>query len=274
LEKDRERERKRHQEMKANPEKYAAKVEKQRERYQEKKANEPEKHAAKLEKRREGYDAEKRRKRYQVAAAAKARSKRSSVAASSASAAVVAASSQNGTGDEGSTMEIEDLLHRTFLPVPGQIGFAARMARMYLDASTDVVAEDLLRRTSLPVPGQIGFAARMAETYLRSKKKKKRAPESPAPKKRQRVNCSNPKSKTYPEKHAELSRLNRDDVIAACDPSKSAATRSYIEGLIDGLTKRELTATMKELGVNRTYTSTKDSMQKRLKEHYERRHGW
>ena len=190
LEKDRERERKRHQEMKANPEKYAAKVEKQRERYQEKKANEPEKHAAKLEKRREGYDAEKRRKRYQVAAAAKARSKRSSVAASSASAAVVAASSQNGTGDEGSTMEIEDLLHRTFLPVPGQIGFAARMARMYLDASTDVVAEDLLRRTSLPVPGQIGFAARMAETYLRSKKKKKRAPESPAPKKRQRVNCS------------------------------------------------------------------------------------
>ena len=226
--------------MKANPEKYAAKVEKQRERYQEKKANEPEKHAAKLEKRREGYDAEKRRKRYQVAAAAKARSKRSSVAASSASAAVVDASSQNGTGDEGSTMEIEDLLHRTFLPVPGQIGFAARMA----------------------------------ETYLRSKKKKKRAPESPAPKKRQRVNCSNPKSKTYPEKHAELSRLNRDDVIAACDPSKSAATRSYVEGLIDGLTKRALEATMKELGVNRTYTYTKDAMQKRLKEHYERRHGW
>ena len=72
----------------------------------------------------------------------------------------------------------------------------------------------------------------------------------------------------------ELSRLNRDDVIAACDPSKSAATRSYVEGLIDGLKKRELEATMKELGVNRTYTSTKESMQKRLKEHYERRHGW
>ena len=83
------------------------------------------------------------------------------------------------------------------------------------------------------------------------------------------------------ERYMESSRVSRvyyvadrDDVIAACDPSKSATTRSYIEGLIDGLTKRELEATMKELGVNRTYTSTKESMQKRLKEHYERRHGW
>ena len=72
--------------------------------------------------------------------------------------------------DKESTMEIGDLLHRTLLPVPGQIGFAKRMARMYLDASTDVVAEDLLRRTCLPVPGQIGFAARMAEG-LENKKK-------------------------------------------------------------------------------------------------------
>ena len=35
-----------------------------------------------------------------------------------------------------------------------------------LDASADVLAEDLLRRTCLPVPGQIGFAEHMAGLYL------------------------------------------------------------------------------------------------------------
>ena len=35
-----------------------------------------------------------------------------------------------------------------------------------LDASADVLAEDLLRRTCLPVPGQIGFAEHMAGLFL------------------------------------------------------------------------------------------------------------
>ena len=83
------------------------------------------------------------------------------------------------------------------------------------------------------------------------------------------------KAELEAKRRAEFSRLNQDDVIAGCDPSKLAATRSYIEGLIDGVvTKKEVVAVLRELGVSMTYISSKASTVERLKGHYKRRYGW
>ena len=83
------------------------------------------------------------------------------------------------------------------------------------------------------------------------------------------------KAELEAKRRAEFSRLNQDDVIAGCDPSKLAATRSYIEGLIDGVvTKKEVVAVLRELGVSMTYISSKASAVERLKGHYKRRYGW
>ena len=92
---------------------------------------------------------------------------------------------------------------------------------------------------------------------------------------RAKLETKRKKAELEAKRRAEFSRLNQDDVIAGCDPSKLAATRSYIEGLIDGVvTRKEVEAVMKELGVSRAYISSKASAVERLKGHYKRRYGW
>ena len=92
---------------------------------------------------------------------------------------------------------------------------------------------------------------------------------------RAKLETKRKKAELEAKRRAEFSRLNQDDVIAGCDPSKLAATRSYIEGLIDGVvTRKEVVAVLRELGVSMTYISSKASTVERLKGHYKRRYGW
>ena len=159
--------------------------------------------------------------------------------------------------------------YRSAFPV-GLSAEATRKARLEKDQE-----RSRKRHKEMKANKPVKYAAKLEKERERKQRKRKELANDPA-KRAAKLEKELERDRKSLAARKELSRLNRDDVIAACDPSKSATTRSYIEGLIDGLTSRELEATMKELGVSKSsmYSRSKESMQKRLKGHFERRHGW